>query len=270
MPGDYHERTHWNRVHDRDEPVAPGRGSAAVTGSVAAVLGPRSGGGIVLDIGCGSGAFIRELSGQWTGVGADFSERALSRAAALSLGAAWICADAHRLPIATGSVAAVTCLSTLWTFAQPHRVLAEAARVLRADGRLIVHLWSGARQCRLVSLGAAAIGTVVRAARLDDGAIGPFELTPERVTGQLRAAGLGVDGWVAGSYQCTVNGIDEYWAEFADLAPTAYHLYQQARPAQQRQVDALLARLLRTANQPQLGLKWTIGIARPDASGISS
>jgi SAM-dependent methyltransferase len=270
MPGDYHERTHWNRVHDRDEPAAPGGGSAAVIGSVAAVLGPRGGGGILLDIGCGSGAFLRELADSWIAIGADFSERALNRAATLSGGAAWICSDAHRLPIATGSITAITCLSTLWTFAQPHRMLAEAARVLAAEGRLIVHVWSGVRECRLLSLGAAAIGTVVQAARLDEGAIGPFELTPERVTGQLRAAGLAVDGWVEGSYQCTVNGIDEYWAEFAELAPTAYHLYQQARPAQRRKVDALLTRLLHSADQPQLGLKWTIGIARPEASGISA
>ncbi|HJP73668.1 MAG TPA: class I SAM-dependent methyltransferase [Pseudonocardiaceae bacterium] len=265
MPGDYHRRTHWNWVHDRDEPDAPGGGSAAVIGSVADALGPRTGGGILLDVGCGSGAFIRELRGQWTGIGADFSERALGRAATLSGGAAWICADAHRLPIATGSVAAITCLSTLWTFAEPQRVLAEAARVLRADGRLIVHLWSSARQCRLVSLGAVAIGTVVPAARLDDGAIGPFELTPERVTGELRAAGLRVDSWVDGSYHCSINGIAEYWAEFAELAPTAYHLYQEAGPARRRKVDAVLDRLLQAADPSQLGLKWTIGIARPGA-----
>jgi SAM-dependent methyltransferase len=267
MPGDYHERSHWNRVHDRDEPAAPGRGSASVIGSVATVLGPHTGGGIVLDVGCGSGALVRELSGRWIGIGADFSERALRRAASRPGGAAWICADAHRLPIATGSVAAVTCLSTLWTFAEPHRVLAEAARVMRPDGRLIVHLWSEARQCRLVSLGAAAIGTVVRAARLDHGAIGPFELTPERVAGQLGAAGLEVDSWVAGSYDRTVNDTDEYWAEFADLAPTAYHCYQEATPTQRRKVDALLARLLQAANQDgdstRLGLKWMIGIACP-------
>jgi SAM-dependent methyltransferase len=267
MPGDYHQRSHWNRVYDRDEPAAPGRGSASVIGSVAAVLGPRTGRGILLDIGCGSGAFIRELHGQWTGIGADFSERALGRAATLSGGAAWICADAHRLPIATGSVTAITCLSTLWTFAEPDRVLTEAARVMQADGRLIVHLWSGARQCRLVSLGAAAIGTVVHAARLDHGAIGPFELTPERVAGRLRAAGLGVERWAEGSYQRTINGTQEYWAEFAELAPTAYHFYQEAGPAQRRRIDALLARLLDAAKQngdgPRLGLKWTIGIARP-------
>lgn len=268
MPGDYHQRTHWNRVYDGDEPAAPGRGSAAVIGSIAAVLGPPAGGGILLDVGCGSGAFIRELRGQWTAIGADFSERALGRAATLSGGAAWICADAHRLPIATGSVAAITCLSTLWTFAEPQRVLAEAARVLRADGRLIVHLWSQARQCRLVSLGAVAIGTVVPAARLDDGAIGPFELTPERVTGQLRAAGLHVDGWVDGSYHRTVDGIAEYWAEFAELAPTAYHLYQAAGPAQRRTIDERLARLLQATDQ--VGLKWTIGVARPGPSGISA
>ena len=263
MPGDYHERTHWNRVHDRDEPAAPGGGAAAVVGSVAAVLGPRAGRGFLLDIGCGSGAFIREVAGRWTGIGADFSVRALSRAAALSGGDAWICADAHRLPIATGSVAAVTCLSTLWTFADPQRVLAEAARVIAADGRLIVHLWSGAPQCRLVSLGAAAIGTVVRAARLDNGAIGPFELTPERVTGQLRTAGLRVDSWTEGAYHRTIDGTAEYWAEFADLAPTAHHLYQESSPAQRRQIDALLARLLQAVDQRRLGLSWTIGVARP-------
>ena len=266
MPGDYHERTHWNRVFDRDEPAAPSRGSAAVIDSVAAVLGPRDGRGILLDVGCGSGALIRELAGRWTGIGADFSVRALSRAATLPGGGAWICADAHRLPIATGSVAAITCLSTLWTFAEPQRVLAEAARVMEADGRLIVHLWSGARQCRLVSLGAVAIGKVVPAARLDHGAVGPFELTPERVAGQIRTAGLSTDGWVTGSYHRTVNGTAEYWAEFADLAPTAYYLYQESSPAQRRQIDALLTRLLQVANHdedgPRLGLNWTIGIAR--------
>lgn len=269
MPGDYHQRSHWNRVHERDEAAAPGRGAASVIGSVAAVIGPRAGRGVLLDVGCGSGALVRELSGEWTGIGADFSERALSRAATLPGGAAWICADAQRLPIATGSVAAITCVSTLWTFADPQRVLAEAARVMRADGRLIVHLWSGARQCRLVSLGAAVIGTVVHDARLDHGAVGPFELTPELVAGELGAAGLSVDGWVDGSYRCTVNGVAEYWAEFADLAPTAFHFYQQAGPTRQRRIDALLARLLDAGNRDNdstwLGLRWMIGIARKPA-----
>lgn len=263
MPGDYHERSHWNRVHDRDEPASPGRGSASLIGSVASVVGPRTGRGIVLDVGCGSGALLRELAGQWTGIGADFSERALSRAASLPGGAAWVCADAQRLPIATGSVAVVTCVSTLWTFAEPRRVLAEAARVMQADGRLIVHLWSGARQCRLVSLGAAAIGTVVSDARLDHGAVGPFELTPERVAGELGAAGLCVDTWTAGSYRCTVDGTAEYWAEFADLAPTAYHFYQTAGPTRRRRIDALLTRLLQAGgDSSSLGLKWTVGVAR--------
>ncbi len=51
-------------------------------------------------------------------------------------------ADAHRLPFADGSFGAITCVNGLPVIPGPRAALAELARVLAADGTLLIALIS--------------------------------------------------------------------------------------------------------------------------------
>jgi len=94
----------------------------------------------VLDLGCGDGAFLVELSRLGASpVGVDIADAALARAAARCPGA-----ELHRggddagIPLPSGSVDVVWCSETLEHVGDTAGFLAEARRVLRPGGRLAV------------------------------------------------------------------------------------------------------------------------------------
>lgn len=101
----------------------------------------------VLDLGCGDGATLVELTGRvgaggWL-LGIDRNPRALATAATvLRSGASrslLVRADlAGPLPIATASVDRVLCHNTLEALADPAGLLAEAHRVLRPGGQAVI------------------------------------------------------------------------------------------------------------------------------------
>ena len=98
----------------------------------------------VIDIGCGSGALVRSLLRQdWDAIGIDpdagMLQAALSGARPAPPGC-WVAGTAERLPIADGSVDVAIFLNSLHHIAIDRQVaaLAEAARVLRAGGDLLV------------------------------------------------------------------------------------------------------------------------------------
>ena len=101
----------------------------------------------VLDIGCGSGAFCRELAPRvapgGSVVGIDYASAAIDIARRLSACAdrsvlTFAEADGHDLPFAAASFDAAVCVSVLGFCRNPAQVLAEARRVLRSGGRLLV------------------------------------------------------------------------------------------------------------------------------------
>jgi SAM-dependent methyltransferase len=101
----------------------------------------------VLDLGCGDGATLREVTGRvgaagWL-LGIDRNPRALAAAAAVMPSGAprWLLirADlAKPLPIATGSLDRVLCHNTLEALADPAGLLVEAHRVLRPGGQAVI------------------------------------------------------------------------------------------------------------------------------------
>jgi SAM-dependent methyltransferase len=101
----------------------------------------------VLDLGCGDGATLRELSGRvgtggWL-LGIDRNPRALAVAAAAMRSGAprWLLIRgdlAKPLPITTGSVDRVLCHNTLEALADPAGLLVEAHRVLRPGGQAVI------------------------------------------------------------------------------------------------------------------------------------
>jgi SAM-dependent methyltransferase len=103
-------------------------------------LGPRD---AALDLGCGHGRHARRLAGRVRRlVGLDRSGDYLRRAAAADPGAALVRGDVRALPFRPGAFDAVySWYASLFMFDDRTNLacLAEAARVLRPGGRLLVH-----------------------------------------------------------------------------------------------------------------------------------
>jgi ubiquinone/menaquinone biosynthesis C-methylase UbiE len=105
----------------------------------------------VLDIGCGTGISIPELSSavgaNGTVIGLDFSYTMLAQASAkkLASNAACVQGDAHVLPVRSDSVDAVLCFAAFAHFAGKEAFLEEVYRVLRPGGALVIcHAMSSA------------------------------------------------------------------------------------------------------------------------------
>jgi len=113
----------------------------------------------VLDVGCGAGFLANHLAGEGHHVvGMDMSVGSLRAARSGPLRGrspslpgtfpdalsrkAWLAADAYRLPFADGSFDAVCALDFLEHVTAPHRVIAEAARVLRPGGQFFFHTFN--------------------------------------------------------------------------------------------------------------------------------
>jgi SAM-dependent methyltransferase len=104
----------------------------------------------VLDLGCGPGGVLAAIGRQRPGarvVGVDVAARMLTearRAGATLPSASLVRADAVALPFPAGAFDAVTSHSFLYLAPDRAAVLAEAARVLRPGGRLLlVEPWAG-------------------------------------------------------------------------------------------------------------------------------
>ena len=92
----------------------------------------------VLEVGCGTGVLTRALArvaNAGSVVGVDLAPALIERARELSPDIRFDVADARSLPFADGSFDLAVFDSTLSHVPGPERALAEAFRVLRADGR---------------------------------------------------------------------------------------------------------------------------------------
>ena len=93
----------------------------------------------ILDDGCGGGYVAAGLASRAVSVvGLDVSLAAVSAAGASVRGAAFLAGDAHRLPFADEVFDAVILSEVLEHLDRPEVVMAEAARVLKPGGSLLV------------------------------------------------------------------------------------------------------------------------------------
>ncbi len=100
----------------------------------ALVLAGLGGGDRILDVACGDGATLRVLQDRGaTALGVDVEPRAVERCAGRA-----VVADAQALPLPDGVLDGVLLECALSTFDDPLQALAEAARVLRPDGVLVL------------------------------------------------------------------------------------------------------------------------------------
>ena len=110
-------------------------------------LKPRAGERI-LDIGCGDGTYDYRIAGRGARVvGLDIDRRKLSRAARhhIRRGVVFLDAHAEAIPVKSGSFDAVVSLCVFEHLPNDDQVLAEAYRILRPDGRLLLTLDSLSR-----------------------------------------------------------------------------------------------------------------------------
>jgi len=165
-----------------------------------ALLQPTSGERI-LDIGCGSGAFCREVApfvapgGRVVGI--DREPAAIDVAARLSIlddetVLRFSQADAHDLPFPDESFDAVVCISVLGFCQDPLQVLGQARRVLRPGGLLLAA--NADEDTRVYNGHDRALGRQITRAMADRG-LDPW--LGRRLAPLLTAAGFAVEREVA-------------------------------------------------------------------------
>ena len=92
--------------------------------------------GRTLDLGCGTGRNLPLFAAGVRAVGLDPELASLRRARRRAPGAPLVCGSAEALPFRPGAFDTVVCGLVLCSVPDPARGLAEAHRVLRADGTL--------------------------------------------------------------------------------------------------------------------------------------
>jgi demethylmenaquinone methyltransferase / 2-methoxy-6-polyprenyl-1,4-benzoquinol methylase len=91
----------------------------------------------LLDLACGTGDLSELAAARGARViGLDQAREMLRGARRRRIAAGFVRGDAERLPLRDACASAVTCGFALRNFSDPHAVLRECARVLRAGGRL--------------------------------------------------------------------------------------------------------------------------------------
>ena len=96
--------------------------------------------GLVLDVGCGGGLFLRELGLPKERIlGLDFSLTAASVAWKTN-GVPAVCASLTEAPLAPGSIAAITMFHVVEHLYNPGAFLESARELLQPDGRLIIQV----------------------------------------------------------------------------------------------------------------------------------
>ncbi|HEX7307638.1 methyltransferase domain-containing protein [Lentzea sp.] len=118
----------------------------------AALVPPARPGAVLVDLGCGAGLLAPHVRG-YHHVGVDLSHEALRQAR--THGAQAIRADVTAVPLPDGCADVVVAGEILEHVPDPHAVVAEACRVLRPGGLLVLDTLANTALCRFVAIGVA-------------------------------------------------------------------------------------------------------------------
>jgi SAM-dependent methyltransferase len=149
--------------------------TAAVEGWLAPFIVDAVGEGTIADLGCGTGRIAELLVRRGRRVVAVDHSRAMLEATASKIRSPElrvVRADVRALPIATASVDGVVCSGLLHHVPDWPRVLAEAARIVRPGGRIVVREPSAAYREALFAPVERLLG---RGAPAGDGEPAPYE-----------------------------------------------------------------------------------------------
>jgi 2-polyprenyl-6-hydroxyphenyl methylase / 3-demethylubiquinone-9 3-methyltransferase len=110
---------------------------------------PQRDGAVLVDLGCGAGLLAPHVTG-YRHIGVDVTASALERAAAH--GVLGVRADVTAVPLADGCADVVAAGEILEHVTDLPAALAEACRLLRPGGRLVVDTLAATALCRLVAI----------------------------------------------------------------------------------------------------------------------
>lgn len=95
-----------------------------------------------LDVGCGTGAAVRAAAATVErAVGVDLSPQMIARARDLANdvpGAEFVVGDSEQLPFEAGAFTALLCTASFHHYPDPEKAIAEMARVLTPNGRIVI------------------------------------------------------------------------------------------------------------------------------------
>ncbi len=147
-----------------------------------------SAGSAVLDIGCGSGLFIKMAEAKEAGItGIDLSDALLNIARERNPFATLLNQDMASLPFKDQSFDLVTGFNSLQYAVDIMKVLKEIHRVLKADGKLVIGIWGSPSECESLKV-LSSIASLLPDP--EPGSPGPLALSEEgKVERLLQAAG---------------------------------------------------------------------------------
>jgi ubiquinone/menaquinone biosynthesis C-methylase UbiE len=225
-------------------------------------IGP---GTTVLDVGCGSGAFLRAAADHGAGVfGLDASAALLERARSRVPEADLRHGDLQFLPYESDTFDVVTSFNSFWFAADPIEALREAGRVAKPGAPVLVLVWGRPEGCELGPL-LAAVGSLFRH-DADDAPRDKFELHEPGVLEEMATA-AGLTPASAHDLVTTLEFPDDATLVRQLLSPGS--IVQAARVAGEHRVHATILESLAPFRRPsgdyRLRNEWHYLIASASA-----
>ena len=175
-------------------------------------------------------------------IATDIAEAMLGAARAQARDAAattLLCAvsDAEHLCLPDARIDCVLAGLALFMFPHPERALAEAWRVLKPGGRLLLSVWGPASEVPLIGCAQEAIAACLPPPKVPRPSV--FRFGDDAVLAQaLQQAGFTLESISPCCFDCTFRSCEEYWQAFMDLAGGAAEALARQPPAELARIIA--------------------------------